>query len=68
MPKIPNRTMLAQGIKDLINAHGPTRVTITMDASDANQLADDLLWCTRSTGRHYHAERITGDIKERDGG
>lgn len=58
-----NRTVMAHGIRELINVQGATHVTIVLDAPSAEQLADDLLWCERSTERGYGAEVVKGDIR-----
>ena len=55
---------IALAIKELIDVQAADSVTLTFDASDALQLADDLLWCARSTGREYKARLISGSASQ----
>lgn len=57
------RGEIATAIHKLIAVNGATHITITMTATDAEELAKDLRWACKTTVRSYHAEKVEGSIE-----
>jgi len=54
------RGEIATQINRLVNVAGASRVTLTLTAENAAELAKDLRWACKTTVRTYQAEKIEG--------
>ena len=56
-----HRGDIASEIYKLIEVAGATRVTLTMTAEAAEELARDLRWACKTVVRNYEVEKIEGE-------